>query len=337
MTREQHIVLYNIGMGLIHGGTTGTFHLCPNKRDYEYFVYWDKVSENSKIKFGAAVGHNRIQIRRETGEEMVSLEEAASICGMYTAEERIAMVCTPFQNKKTYVNAVTELDGIIAISVKRMAIEKTLVFFKNFEEWRMPMADFIDVFDEEALIVHFKSLFLCFLEEISLGNSGKDVIARLIELFKNWEQIFNERERVRKQVLVYIDLAARGIEKAGGNSGDLGYLQWGDGILPNWEQEGAAGDFLSFLLPDKIARGQFQECVTVLSAFLQAYAKEKSTALLPYIQKYEIENLQVNQIRRLGQLNLSLPHAKIANADIIKRYLRNSMKCGGEKVFECVA
>lgn len=334
MTTEQHVVLYNIGMRLTCGGITGDWHLCPNKRNYKYFVYWDKVSEQG-CGFGRTVGQNKIQIRRQTGEEIVFLEEKPCICKRFTAEERVEMVYPSPHKKKECARTVEELKGMIAKSVKNTAIEKTLVLKENDAGWQMPMADFVDVFDAEALFAHFKSLFRCFLEEIILGNSGRDVLARMTDLLKNWEQIFDGRESVLRQVFTYIRLSAEGIEKTGRQPDDFKLLL--DQARIDLDQKKKAEDCLSFLLPEDIYRERFQECVTVLTAFLKAYAKDESKDLLPYIQKYENKNIQINKIRRLGKADMSLPQAKKANANLIKEYLADGIKYNLGVMFECVA
>lgn len=333
MTTEQHRILYNIGRGL-SSNSSGKWHLCPNKSEYEYFVYWCEVSKRKDIKFGGAVDKRRIQLKRRTGKEKVFLGESIPICKRYGSGNRVEMLACSCKREE-YDSLVEELDYLLPQYIRDVAIEKTLVLKENIDGWEMPMMDFTDVFNERALLTHFRSLIYCFVEEIALGNQGTDIINRLMDLLKNWEQIYKEKNDVLGQIEDYIREAIVGIEGKSEVSADLRYLF--RTVRAELGKKREAGDNLSFLLLEEYSRECFQECVTILDALLQEYAKKEADGLLQYLGKYKNENLQIHKIRKLAKIDLHSSKAEKANIKLLEAYLADKVKYSTGVLIECIA
>ncbi len=332
MTTEQHKILYNLGMRLSCDSSRG-IHLCPGRKNYECFVYCTKVFEKG-CRFGNAAGKNRIQIKRQTGEEVFSLEETVPICQKYTTEERVEMVLQSGCTQPECDKLIKDLDSLLAQSIRDVAIEKTLVLRECEGGQHIPLIDFYDIFDERSLLTHFRSLFQCFLQTVTSGDREIQVVGRITELLRNWELLYAEREELLNQVESYMNGIMAGMEEVGSYSHDLRYLS-GE-IKKKLYEKKAVGNLLSFLLTDKSDQDRFRECATVLAAFLKAYAREDAGALLECLQKYEVQELQIEEVKRLGKISLHSSKAKTANANLIKDYLRDPVKYSGGVMFECI-
>lgn len=291
MTTEQHKILYNLGMNLSCDNKMG-WHLCPNKRNYDYFAYWVEVSGKDGEKFGRVIKKKTIQIKRQTGVEEIKLNEPAPICKTYTKKEYVEMVLQQPCNEEQCI-CLNGLADVLGECVRKVAIEKTLVLKENEDNmWHMPMIDFSDIFDEQALLTHFRSLIQCFLNEIARGNKGTDVINRMTDLLQNWEQVYDERQTILDQVDNYISTIIKGIE---GTNRSLRARRYSmEQINKDLNIKRNVDNCLSFLLTKDSNREYFQECATILAAFLNAYAKDDAKELLLYLQKYVNQNIQVH-------------------------------------------
>lgn len=325
MTTEQHKILYNLGMNLSCDNKMG-WHLCPNKRNYDYFAYWVDVSGKDGVRFGRVIKKKKIQIKRQTGVEEIKLNEPGPICKTFTKRKCVEMVLPQPCNEEQCI-CLNELADVLQECIRKVAIEKTLVLKENEDNmWHMPMIDFSDIFDEQALLTHFKSLIQCFLEEIVLGNKGTDVIDRMTDLLQNWEQVYDERKTVLAQIDTYISTIIKGIEKTNKSLCARRYTK--GQINKDLNIKRNVDNCLSFLLTTDFNREYFQECATILAAFLRAYAKDDAEKLLLHLQKYVNQNIQINKIKRLKKINLHAPESKKANAKLIQDYLRDDMKSG---------
>ena len=334
MTTEQHRILYNIGRRL-SCGNSGNLHLCPSESNYKYFVYWSEACKRKDIKFGSTFDKKKIQLKRQTGIERVFLEEDVPICKRYAVGRRVEMVLTDSCGKTEYDSLVKELNPLLIQYIRDVAIEETLVLKENIDGWKMPMIDFTDVFNERVLLAHFRSLIYCFIEEVSLGNQGTDIIKRLTNLLENWEQIYNEKNDILGQIEYCMSSMIVGIEDMSEVPDDLRYLF---GVFKeDFRRKRNAEDNLLFLLSEEYSRECFQECVTVLDAFLRAYAKNEVDALQYYLEKYKNEDLQIDKIRKLSKIDLQSSKAKQANLRLIREYLADKVKYNTGALFECIA
>lgn len=334
MTTEQHKILYNMGMRL-SCNNTGNLHLCPNVNNYEYFVYWSEVSKRKGIKFGSTVDKKGIQLKRQTGKENIFLGENIPICNRYTVEKRVEMVLPYFCKKEECDSLVEEFDFHLIQYIRDVAIEKTLVLKENMDGWEMPMIDFTDVFDERALLTHFRSLIYCFIEEVALGNQGADILDRITRLLQNWGKIYEEKEDVLKQIEYYMSTIIEGIENMSEVPADLRYLF--ESIKEDFSKKRNAEDNLAFLLSEEYSRECYQECVTILDALLRAYAKTEADVLLQCLGKYKNANMQIDKIRKLSKIDLHSSKAKKANIKLIREYLADKVKYSTGVLFECIA
>lgn len=333
MTTEQHKFLYNIGMSMTHGNSSH-LHLCPNKRDYEYFTYWSNMPETDDAKYGAAAGRNEIQMNRRTGEEIVLLEKPAPSCSRLT--QRVPMVSEILTGNLDNERIMEELDKVLAESIWKVAIEKTLVLKVNCGEWEMPMVDFVDAFDPRALLSHFRSLFQCLLAEANSSGNRVCIMNRMTELFQNLETIYYAKEEVLKQVKSYMQFTQMGIEKAVLLSSDLRYSE--SKVAKEIDRKSSAKGFLLFLFSDVAARERFQKCITVLKAFLEAYMAPDAGNLLVYLQRYALFGVQINSIdNMLRKIDLGSSKAKTANIRQIERYLENPAHFGKELLIKSIA
>lgn len=337
MTREQHNILYSICTAMSCDNYQ-ELHLCPREMDYKYFSYWSEVLlGNTRNKFGSPVGGNKIQIKRKTGEEIVSLREVVTFCPKNITEQRVQLIYPVADWDISFVTKIYDLRGSMGLAVVAVAIERTLVLKENRGWNDMPMIDFTDVFEQRALLAHFKSLFQCYMKEIRLRQHGTQVLQRMTKLLSNWEKIYAAREEILNQVEHYVELIMRGIEQKNASSLDLEYNV--DEIMGKIRIKKEASDFLSFLLSEEGDREQFRQCVTVLKAYVEVYGKRDSAELqlLCYLQKYEIAGLHIDTIKKLRKIDLGSPKAGIANAEIIERYLADEVKNSGHMLFENVA
>lgn len=333
MTAEQHKLLYNLGMRLSCDNSRG-IHLCPGRKNYECFVYCTKIFEESGYKFGNAIGKNRIQIRRQTGEEIFSLEEPVTICTRYTAEERVEMVLRSACQQADCDKLIKDLDSLLAQSIMDVAIEKTLVLKESECGRHLPLIDFYGAFDDRVLFTHFRSLFQCLLQAAISDEKETEVIRRMTKLLQNWELIYDEREELLNQIESYMNGIMSGIEEVGSYSKDLRYLS---GVIKkNLSEKKTAESLLPFLLQDEAEQRRFRECVTILAAFLKAYLREEAEDLLRYLQKYEEHELKIEGVKKLGKIKLHSLKAKKANADLIWDYLRDQIRYSSGEMFECI-
>lgn len=329
MTAEQHKFLYNFGMNMNHGNSLD-LHLCPYIRDYEYFTYWSIMSEVSGIKYGTAVGQNKIQINRRTGEENVVLEEVVFPCPRVT--QRVEMVFTESDKKPDCDRIMNELDLVLVDSIWRVAVEKTLVLKVNYDRWEMPMIDFVDAFDPRALSSHFRSLFQCLLAEVNSSGNRVCIINRMTKLFQHLEIIYNAKDELLNQIKSYMQMARIEVEKVYTLRTDLRLSQ--GKIINEIDRKRSASDCMSFLFEQEAKREHFRKCITVLKAFLEAYLKSDAKNLLVYLQKYALFGVQINSIDyMLRQVDLGSSAAKPANIKLIERYLSNSIHYSEESMF----
>lgn len=334
MTTEQHKILYNMGVRLSCSNSR-ELHLCPSEDNFKYFIYWSEVCKREDIKFGSAFDKNKVQLIRRTGVEKVSLETDVPICTSYTAGRRAEMVLEHPCGKEECGSLIKELDPWVIQYIRDIAIEKTLVLKENMDKWNIPMIDFADIFNEFALLTHFRSLIYCFIEEAAFGKPVTGIVNRLTDLLRNWEQIYEDKEDVLGQIEYCMSMMIKGIEDKSDVPADLRYI-FGT-IKEELGKKKNAEDNLSFLLLEEYNRECFQECITILDAFIRAYAKNETEILLQCLKRYKNENLQINKIRKLSKIDLQSSKAKKANIKLIRDYLADKVKYSLCVLFECSA